>query len=187
MRDTCVKSGGPRANRRAGNRDTLGTGFNASVDYVRRALVAEGYSPVLQPFSFSYFEATAPPQLAIAGAALPPTVFNNLRFSGSGTTPVDARIWAVGSGCAASTYPAQFVKGRDVALAFDSTECTLATRVQVAIDTMNAKGLVISLALNSGSLSSPQLTVSFLVALPVFFILVFCKRARSCCRFRCWF
>jgi hypothetical protein len=144
-----------------GNRDTLGAGFNASVDYVRRALVAEGYSPVLQPFSFSYFEATTPPQLSIAGAALPPTVFNNLRFSGSGTVPADARIWAVGSGCTAATYPAQFVKSRDVALASDSAECTLAVRVQVAIEAMDAKALVVGLALSSPSLSSPQLTVSW--------------------------
>ena len=52
--------------------------------------------------------------------------------------PVDARIWAVGSGCTAATYPAQFVKGRDVALAFDSAECTLAVRVQVATQAMDA-------------------------------------------------
>jgi hypothetical protein len=167
-----------------GNRDTLGTGFNASVDYVRRALVAEGYSPVLQPFSFSYFEAAAPPQLSIAGAALPPTVFNNLRFSGSGTVPADALIWAVGSGCSATTYPAEFVKGRDVALAFDSTECSLSARVQVATQTMDATGLVVGLSVTSGVMSSPQLTVSG----------CWCSSCRSesfrqrvliCCRFLC--
>ncbi|AKS42660.1 M20/M25/M40 family metallo-hydrolase [Wenzhouxiangella marina] len=121
-------------------------GYTASATYVADQLSTAGYSVVLEPFSFEYFEELVPAefsQLAPVAASYPysdPTGFYTFTYSGSGD--VTAAVEAVDvqvppgavansstSGCEASDF-AGFTAGSIALLQRGS--CTFALKVQNA-------------------------------------------------------
>ena len=124
-----------------GNREALGKGYNASVDFIMKRLVSAGYDPVRQPFTYDFWEQVSAPAFAVDGINLPGTVFGNYRFSGSGTTAKGSKIWYCGTGCNASDYAANFKAG-DVALVDETLDCTTVTRATLAKE-QQASALVV--------------------------------------------
>lgn len=82
-----------------GGTRAVGTpGFQASVDYVRARLAADGYRVGVQTFQVPYFKEVVPPSLSSGGRAfIPETDIRTMSFSGSGDVnaavqPVDLTL-----------------------------------------------------------------------------------------------
>jgi Zn-dependent M28 family amino/carboxypeptidase len=106
-----------------GNRTSGTAGYDASADYVARKLRAAGYDVTIQPFTFPFFDETAPshfervspdPRLYVRG-----TDYSIMQYSGSGDVtasivPTNDIVIPPGtvastsnSGCEASDFPAE--------------------------------------------------------------------------------
>jgi Zn-dependent M28 family amino/carboxypeptidase len=120
-----------------GTRSSGTGGYDDSVDYVVGRLEAAGYSPVVQPFDFAFFQELA--QAVLEQVSPTPTTYSTgtFTYSGSGdvtaaVTPVDVQIPpgptpnSSTSGCDAADF-AGFPVG-DIALIQRGT-CTFGTKV----------------------------------------------------------
>jgi hypothetical protein len=92
------------------SRDTGGTGYAASIDYVAELMTKAGYRVTIQPYNYADFSLAVLPTFSIVGQTNPPsTDWYVARLSGQGV--VTAPVEPAGSGCAPGDY-AQFSAGR---------------------------------------------------------------------------
>lgn len=164
------------AERNGGNRASGTVGYDRSVAYVSERLKAAGYAVTVQPFSFPYFQETAPASFARtapdARTYVPETDFATMEYSGSGdvtgtVVPVDVTVPPAPtpsstSGCEAADF-AGFPQGA-VALVQRGT-CDFATKAKNA-QAAGAGAVVIfnegqegRQEVLTGTLGGPDLTV----------------------------
>ena len=147
------------ANANNGTRLSGTSGFDGSRDYVATKLRQSGYRVTIQPFTFPYFEETAPATFERT-APTPRTYaadtdFATMQFSGSGDVTADvvptndilippgAEPSSSNSGCEAADYPA--ATAGNVALIQRGT-CTFGEKVTAA----KAAGAVAVIIFNEG-------------------------------------
>ncbi|UGT96120.1 M28 family peptidase [Mycobacterium intracellulare] len=128
------------ANANGGNRADGTPGFNASVDYVAKALRDKGFDVQTPQFDRLYTVSMGKPSLTVAGRTYPVDQASLLVQTPPGGLTGQPIRPAQPSGCAAHDYPAAMPKGAIAVV--DDTRCSVVDKQNAAL-AKGASGLIV--------------------------------------------